>query len=191
MQLLSVTKMTNRIIKMYRLGNTADAGWYQEAYRISCQLAQKHNTQTERVAGVIAALSPLKRWDKNIQLADDLFSGRKVGHTTNMVNKANKVASADIKDIPAILNGNKITDFYSNIINPTCDNRVTIDRHAIMIAMGGVHLSKEDLISLSNTNKRYTAIADAYRRAAKKLGVRPLEVQAVTWVVWRKIKSYK
>jgi hypothetical protein len=191
MQLLSVTKMTNRIIKMYMLGNKADAGWYQNAYRISCELAQKHSTQTERVAGVIAALSPLKRWDKNIQLADDLLSGRKVGHTTAMVNKANKVASADIKDIPTILNGNKITDFYSNIINPTCKNRVTIDRHAIMIAMGGVHIGKEDLISLSNTDKKYTAIADAYRRAAKKLGVRPLEVQAVTWVVWRKVKSYR
>lgn len=191
MELLSVTKMTNRILKMYALGNTADAMWYQDAYRIACDLAQKHNTQTERVAGIIAALSPLKRWDKNIELADDLLSGRKVGHTKNMVNKAHKVNECDIADIPKILNGNKITDFYNNIINPTCENRVTIDRHAIMIAMGGVHLSKQDLISLSNTDKRYTAIADAYRRAAKKLGVRPLEVQAVTWVVWRKIKAYR
>ena len=191
MELLSVTKMTNRILKMYALGNVADAMWYQDAYRIACNLAQKHNTQTERVAGIIAALSPLKRWDKNIELADDLLSGRKVGHTKNMVNKAHKVSQCDIADIPAVLNGNKITDFYSNIINPTCDTRVTIDRHAIMIAMGGIHISQSDLAKLSNTDKRYSAIAEAYRRAAKKLGIRPLEVQAVTWVVWRKIKTLK
>jgi hypothetical protein len=60
-----------------------------------------------------------------------------------------------------------------------------------MIAMGGVNLSQQELSSLANTDKKYKAIADAYRRAAKKLGVRPLEVQAVTWVVWRKIKSYR
>ena len=191
MELLSVTKMTNRILKMYALGNKADAMWYQDAYKIACSLAQKYNTQTERVAGIIAALSPLKRWDKNVELAEDLLAGRYVGHTKNMVAKAYKVSKCDIADIPAVLNGNKITDFYSNIINPTCDTRVTIDRHAIMIAMGGVHISQSDLAKLSNTDKRYSAIAEAYRRAAKKLGVRPLEVQAVTWVVWRKIKTLK
>lgn len=183
--------MTNRILKMYALGNKDDAMWYQDAYKIACNLAKKHNTQTERVAGIIAALSPLKRWDKNIQLADDLLSGRKVGHTKVMVSKAYKVSKCDIADIPAVLNGNKITDFYSNIINPTCENRVTIDRHAIMIAMGGIHISQSDLVSLSNSDKKYSAVAEAYRRAAKKLGVRPLEVQAVTWVVWRKIKTLR
>lgn len=191
MELLSVTKMTNRIIKMYNLGDKADASWYTEAYKLSCELAQKYNTQTERVAGVIAALSPMKNWNMNIRLADDFFAGRKVGHTKAMVSKAEAIGTADIKDIPAILNGNKITNFYSNIINPSCNTRVTIDRHAIMIAMGGVNLSQQELSLLANTDKKYKAIADAYRRAAKKLGVRPLEVQAVTWVVWRKIKSYR
>ena len=176
---------------MYALGNKSDAMWYQDAYKIACSLAQKYNTQTERVAGIIAALSPLKRWDKNVELAEDLLAGRYVGHTKRMVAKAYKVSKCDIADIPAVLNGNKITDFYSNIINPTCDTRVTIDRHAIMIAMGGVHISQSDLAKLCNTDKRYSAIAEAYRRAAKKLGVRPLEVQAVTWVVWRKIKTLK
>ena len=74
MELLSVTKMTNRIIKMYNLGDKADASWYTEAYKLSCELAQKYNTQTERVAGVIAALSPMKNWNMNIRLQISTFT---------------------------------------------------------------------------------------------------------------------
>jgi hypothetical protein len=190
MEQLSVTKMQNRIIKMYKLGNVSDAAWYRDAHSVAQDISRKYNVTCEQAAGVIASLSPLKRWETNVQLAYDLFEGKKVGHTKAMVSKAYAVSIADTGDIPAILKGNKITDFYSNIIDPFCNERVTIDRHAIMIAMGGVHLTKEELISLANTDKKYTAIADAYRRAAHKLGVRPLEVQAVTWVVWRKIKPF-
>lgn len=96
--------------------------------------------------------------------------------------------------------GHKIRNFYNNIINPWSDRgHTTIDTHAV----GAGHLkpySQEDTEVAHNFgsgNKAgtpspakhaatgiggsYSVHEEAYRRAAKDLGIQPRELQSITW----------
>ena len=82
-------------------------------------------------------------------------------------------------------------NFYNNIIDPWSNKGdVTIDTHAVAVG----HLSPLDLNSDEVThnfggtsdagqglNGTYPLYAEAYRQAAKKLGVLPRELQSITW----------
>jgi hypothetical protein len=86
----------------------------------------------------------------------------------------------------------KVRSFYNNIVYPDSpDEHVTIDTHAVaaarfeplsgnapevLQAWGGQGSS-----SLHGQSGLYGEYAEAYRRAAKELGVLPREVQSVTW----------
>jgi hypothetical protein len=96
--------------------------------------------------------------------------------------------------------GHKIRNFYNNIINPWSERgHTTIDTHAV----GAAHLkpySQEDMEVAHNFgsgNKAgtpspakhagtglkgsYAVHEEAYRRAAKELGIQPRELQSITW----------
>jgi hypothetical protein len=95
--------------------------------------------------------------------------------------------------------GNKIRNFYNNIINPDSENgHVTVDTHAV----GAAHFQPfsgddpEVQHNFGNTPKgipgapkhaatgmrgTYPLYAEAYRRAAERLGVKPRELQSMTW----------
>ena len=42
--------------------------WYATALKIASRIASKYGTTTEVAAGVIAALSPNNRWERNLSL---------------------------------------------------------------------------------------------------------------------------
>jgi len=97
------------------------------------------------------------------------------------------------KNISEQLGGeHKIRSFYNNIAAPNSDiGHVTIDTHAVAAALfealagtdkpvthnfGGT--GKSDFTGVGGT---YGIIADAYREAAKRRGVKPREMQSITW----------
>ena len=95
--------------------------------------------------------------------------------------------------------GNKIRNFYNNIINPNSPNgHVTVDTHAV----GAAHMQPfsgddaEVQHNFGNSPKgiagapkhaatgmrgTYPLYAEAYKRAAQKIGVQPRELQSITW----------
>jgi hypothetical protein len=100
---------------------------------------------------------------------------------------------------------NKVRSFYNNILDPTSDNGdLTVDTHAIgaalMDALGGSTAPVSHGLGTGLQKKHqpagyrtapspattgvaglYGLYAEAYRRAAKDLGMRPLELQSLTW----------
>lgn len=95
--------------------------------------------------------------------------------------------------------GHKIRNFYNNIVNPNSLNgHVTVDTHAVgaalMLPLAGDHVEvkhnfgatvegtpgapQHAATGLSGT---YPLYSEAYERAAKKLGIRPRELQSSTW----------
>lgn len=94
----------------------------------------------------------------------------------------------------------KIRSFYNNIAAPNSDiGHVTIDTHAVAAALfealagtdtevkqnfGGT--GKSDVLGVGGT---YGLIADAYRDAAKQLGLKPRELQSITWEAVRGLFS--
>jgi len=190
------------IIAVYNLATVADneAGqtWYARAHSFALELSAKYNVGSLLVHGVIAALSPRNKWERNMQDAEsmvkvaaaggdyqDLMSLKVCTFSKNK-EKAAKILTLDLIDrsdskIKEILSGPKMIEFY-HCIQELAD--VCIDGHAYSVWVG-------DRITLANVPSigkklRETIKAD-YKEAAQSLGIEPYVLQAITWVCWKRI----
>jgi len=182
---LSRTVVKNNIIRIY---NTSEdnTDWYADALTYCQYLATKHKIPLDNVIGVVSALSPRKNWTLNKKIAEDLIIDGTCGHMQVFVKKAQDILSVDNEEqILSILNGKKITSFYLNIRYPDKNTSVTVDRHAIAVAIGRTATD----IELSLTDKQYKFFADCYRYTAEVLNIAPHLLQSITWEVWRKTKT--
>lgn len=174
--------------------------WYSDANEICDKIATKYKTDTWLVAGVVAALSPNVRWERNVtdaelilaaEYADDV-DWRSTTVSAYPLNRAKAVTIMDNNltasdDIHSVLNGNKTKAFFTCISNPKDFDAVCVDGHARCIFYG----VREALKSKSMGDREYNHIANAYREAARIISdiegehILPMQVQAVTWCHWR------
>ena len=84
-------------------------------------------------------------------------------------------------DILTRLNGQKIRSFYSNIRGL---DEVTIDGHALNIALGIRQGLTTDKTNMSK--KVYRERQEDYVKAAKRVKIKPHELQAITWTTWKR-----
>lgn len=162
--------------------------WYETANTFAEGLATKHDISIEAASGIIAALSPQVLWERNMTLAESLCAGkRKLPALGANVNKAKRILRGD--DPLDVLGGNKVRAFYACIVYPETTDAVCIDRHAYALAEGLVRPNSDRVADRLESVRVYNATSDFYRLAARLIGeVRPCQVQAVTWVVWRNLK---
>jgi len=180
--------------------------WYAEAYEECRIIAQRHNLDDYIVIGVVAALSPNNRWELNLRNANDLIQAWRDGLTADDVSVCTygamkQKAWSILEDMPIRhvehdtiivdevkerLNGKKIVCFYENIIG---DDTCTIDGHARNIAYNERVVLTDGKTSIGA--KEYRNLQEAYRIAASRCRVngrrlKAYELQAITWVTWRK-----
>ena len=195
------------IVAIYRLATPEEKRdgvvWYAEALAECNRIALDFDVPLHIVVGVCAALSPNNRWERNVQNTRDMVQAYvngdgidsfKVSTYHTMKQKAwsildampNECHAQSDSEVIAILNGQKITSFYQNIMGyDTC----TIDGHARNIAYG----VREGLTgSISIGKKEYAKLQDEYIQAGKKVrlngrALKAFEMQAITWVAWRRI----
>ena len=137
-----------------------------------------------RAAGVIAVLSPMLSWDKNIEYARMVYAYEsRIPCLQSNALKA--MAIRDGWEPLDHLGGVKVNSFYSNIINPYSGDSVTIDTHAACIAVN------DFTYRYKSSAGRYRLFSDAYRNAADEIGILPMQIQAITWIEWRKEHQYK
>lgn len=186
---LTTTKCVNNILKVY---NSSDkfisSNWYVEANLYASKLANEFNVLLSVACGVIAALSPLKSWNENKLIAYSFFKSGKGKHTKCFIDKALqiKLSNGDVETIAMILNGNKVISFFINILEPNQENFVTIDRHALSIAIGRNILENE---GRGITFKQYEFFVNCYRIAGLKAGISAVLMQSITWETWRVAKK--
>lgn len=154
--------------------------WYHEAHALALELSPD---DVWRGAGVIAAFSPMQRWDINVRNARNAFAtGVASGHTKAMCSAAQRIL--DGEHPLDVLKGDKTRAFASAIADPDGSTIATIDRHAHDIAMGDVYTDDTRKIG----RRLFRELSDAYRAAAEQVGIGVAQMQAVTWVVWRETK---
>jgi hypothetical protein len=136
----------------------------------------------------------------------DPGTGNAIGLRTNVNGQPSKVAWGSLnegsKAVSIMQDGSrenisnqmggahKVRNFYNNLIDPTNDQDVTIDTHAVAAGhmqpfsgnspegaenFGG---SGSNMTGVSGT---YPLYADAYRKVAGELGIKPRELQSVVW----------
>lgn len=174
------------IYACYQRATDADiasgATWYSRACDIAAEIG---SGRVSMAAGVIAAFSPQMSWKKNVEMAATCIrTNRFTGHYGANNRKARKIYKG--QEPLSVLGGQKTRAFYLGIVTRGATDAVCIDRHAGAIALGRELTEKE---RKSINGKRYERYAAAYVAVAKRVGLRATELQAVTWVTWRREKG--
>ncbi len=175
--------------------------WYQRAYDLSVSLIHTYDGLTlGQAIGVIAALSPNNKWERNCADAESMIKLWHVGedsrqakvctYNTNKDKAARilELESVDTEAIQDILSGQKVVAFYRCISG--FKDTVCVDGHAFAIFMG----ERIPTTKTPNIGKAlYAAITRSYILASERsfdacgYGLTPAEVQAVTWVTYRRL----
>ncbi len=181
---LDVNAMVTNILSVAD-GNQYDtANWYAQKHTEIAELCTEFNLSNEQACAMVAVLSPSLRWDKNLLTFTSIVTDYNAGVVgTYMAYGANVVKALRILDGDKpllVLGGKKVTSFYYNLLHPTRDTGyVTIDRHAVNIALNGLQCGVSG--EYVPTPKAYDTFANAYSVAAKQLGLLPQQLQAATW----------
>ena len=194
------------ILKIYKLATPEEKRdgvvWYANAYADCSRIALDLSVPVHIVTGVVAALSPNNKWERNVVNAHALIEGHLNGDGIDDIrvstyNAMKRKAWHLLEEMPDhegvidILNGQKIVAFYRNIMG---DDTCTVDGHAKNIYYGERHGLTDDKTNV--TKKEYKTISDAYVKAGKRVRVngrslKAFEIQAITWVVWRRVHNIK
>jgi hypothetical protein len=165
--------------------------WYPDAQKAAHDIAVKYDVPVYIVVAVIAALSPNNKWSRNVTNADALIGAFvngdgidsvKVSTYHAMKRKAWDILAArpDYDGAKRMLKGQKITSFFMDIMG---EFNVTIDGHARNIAYGERVGLTDDRTNIGV--REYRALQAAYEEAARRVGLMPYQLQAITWRVWR------
>ena len=189
------TQLVRNIKNIYSQTESKDRfNWYSQALQTCIML--RHDTDTQstytiaQVVGMCAALSIRKSWKTNIELLQDALNDKPIKHTNIVRLKVQQIKnlskSHTLEDVCQILNGPKITAFFLNILRPSDNLHVTIDRHAIRIALN-TYLDDNQL----NVNKNQNEVLQiAYKVAALELNIDVLLLQSSTWEFVRRTNYF-
>lgn len=171
--------------------------WYETAHNDARALGERYGISTAQAAGVIAALSPSNKWGNNLLDADLLISAWRAGKPLPAVGvyggrnvaKAGRILNGERDGAAVLLQFNRKTGpktwaFYQLIAEPLENDLVCIDRHAKAIAVNRA-AGETDIVRPSE----YEHLAEHYRHVAGLVSLLPHQVQAITWVTWRRLQG--
>lgn len=169
--------------------------WYPNALNVARQMAEDFDLTTPQAIGVIAALSPRNRWERNVQDAVSLVTAYQAGGeeqarlTKVCTFGANKekairvlaMIAPELDAVLDVLSGPKLREFAACIAGRP---DVCIDGHAFCIWAAN-RTGLKDVPAIGVKLRR--EIKSDYQAAADELGITPSACQAITWVTWRRI----
>lgn len=202
-EVLTLRKCVNSIMRFYNLANDLEAQeglkWYEQANIYSRELSARFGLSLSQIAGIIAAFSPQTKWDQNKRFAVSfLLTNKNVRiKSWSQTRKAIKIRKLNHEDeiYKALSIANKAWKtkaFFLNICNPDIVTSVTIDRHAIAACIQ----SPDNVVALNDeygrlTKAQYNFFQLAFVTAAGEVGIMPHQLQAIVWIVYRRLRELK
>lgn len=177
-------RVINRLNKLYDQATPEQREhgekWYAEANRRAQLLSDKYSVPLFKVVGVISALSPNNKWERNM-IDAELFLENPSLTTKVCTFFGQRHKALDIlnhaetyEQVVEILGGEKTCSFYRNIMAPSWSMSVTVDLWMYRAA------------KLKHSAKNYKLISEATKVAAQQKGIQPHQYQAIVWSVIRK-----
>jgi hypothetical protein len=177
---------TRNILKVYRSAtdeqHSEGMAWYNSAHNLAFVIGRG---DVWKGAGLISAFSPLTPWWRNVELA--VTSAQTGVARSDTLSNSTRIAQSILDGAHPldVIKGQKTRAFCENIaLNGISDN-VTVDVHAYSIA----HYRAIASSDIKLGKQLYRTIAQCYVRAAKREGVSPTQMQAITWVAWRSLRD--
>jgi hypothetical protein len=166
--------------------------WYDEAQQEARQIAERLDMPVYIVVGVMAALSPNNKWERNLVNAYELckafqdgqgMDSVKVSTYHKMKEKAWGILTEfpDYETVIVRLSGKKIISFFRNIMG---EDDITIDGHA-----RNIYYNERVGLTDAKTSigvKEYAKLQKEYLTVAKEFDMLGRQMQAITWVAWKK-----
>jgi hypothetical protein len=189
--------MTHRQLNIFRVYSLADADeidaglrWYAEVHEDATRIAAYSGKSVSTVSAIIAALSPGLRWSVNVEAAERVINGKSLSglgvRWGDGRDKAIRILNGH--DPRVVLGGNKVRSFWHCIAEPTNRSHVCVDGHAYAIAVG----KRITVDKTPNINDRlYNVIRRDYIAVANAIGIAPYQLQAITWLAWRRLHAVK
>lgn len=176
--------------------NLAYIDWYNRANDYAQGFATKYGISVAQAAGIIAITSANKSWEENLKCTESFLETGNTRHFGYITQRcADILTTNDITEIGNIVfggtrdrskgNGNKVFNFFLNILFPDIENGVTIDRHAAE-ALG---------FKQPKTPKQYKTIELVYFELTAHVnelwGTHYMahQIQAAVWVAFREAKN--
>ena len=201
-EILTERKCINAIIRFHQLATVSEVkdglNWYTEANEYCRELASRFNISLQQAAGIIAVFSPQAGWTENKRYAVSfLINPKNLLRSMVQVIKAKRILKLTSED--EIYHAQSITgqafktkSFFLNILNPDIATDVTIDRHAIAVCIQ----NPDNVFALSQdyakyTKAQYTFFASCYIKAAASLDILPHQLQAITWLTYRRLRELR
>ena len=189
-------KHIQALLDLATVGEQADGmSWYRRANTAAVRLADQYEVTIPVAAGVIAALSPRSKWERNLIDAENLIAAYKAAGIEAAEDVKvctfgkNKKKALEIlawgfensETVKEVLSGPKLIEFFSCIMG---EDDVCIDGHAYSIWFG----DRVTLAKVPSIGKKLRAQIKAdYMAVADKNNLKPFEVQAITWVAHRRL----
>lgn len=203
------------IIKTYRTATPTEWSngivWYAEAYRVITQIAETFGVCPKIASAVCASLSPNNSWSGNLVDLQKVLAAWKSGELANCASeydaapgsfkargnayafkriacqtypmnvlKAYRIlVSGDVSHLASL----KVTAFFNNIYHEA-SQYVTVDCHAYSVVHNKHYTTKE---CPNITPRIYAELSEAYAIAAERYGLNGYQMQAVTWIAWRRL----
>lgn len=199
-EILTERKCINSILRFYHAALPSEVinglKWYNEAHEYCKELASRFNISLQQAAGIIAVFSPQAGWIENKRYAVSFLINPK-NRLRSLVQdiKAKKIIKLKSEDqIYHALTVNdaawKTKAFFLNILNPDINTDVTIDRHAIACCIQSTdNVYALDKTYAQPTLQQYNFFQSCFIQAAKQLDILPHELQAITWLAYRRIRE--
>jgi hypothetical protein len=158
--------------------------WYKDAYIAAQKLAKEFDIPIFKVAGVIAALSPNNKWERNLYDTRLFLQSpsleTKVCTFMGQRRKALMILNCKSSSgVRLILSGRKTVSFFDNITKHDVPHKVTVDLWMYRMA------------ELKQSHKNYEIISQAVIELSEKHKVLPHQFQAIVWSVVRPNKGTK
>jgi len=153
--------------------------WYESANLHARQLSIEYNISLSKVVGIMAALSPNNKWERNKidtrKFLENPCMSTKICTFMSQREKALYIyyGTGDSQEIESILNGIKTKNFFNNILYHDTSQAVTVDMWAFRS------------VGVEEKTKNIPLVTQAYSELANDLNIMPHQLQAVVWGVIR------
>lgn len=176
---LTMNQVRRNIHEVYNVRTSQDMHdgmhWYDEANELALGIATNTGKSVDHAAVMIAHLSPRTKWAENVRYAIEVAStGDTKGTFRSCVDRARRALESD-DPWSTFGKAPKTRSFAANIRGDL--TAVTIDTWAMKVA--GVTEQQLGRVGV------YQAVAHAFRLEARKAGIEPAQLQAITWVTIR------
>lgn len=181
-------KIRKRLRLYFNLANEQNIKEGMQWYEIANEYVENMHRETStfttaQIAGVISALSPRNKWERNIQDAVSVLDAVEKNKHPNDIKvctfNTNKFkAFAIAQGTVGINNKSRKTFSFVKNISELDPNYVTIDVWHLRAMFG-------ETIDSGLTPKRYDKLAEITKDEAKKVGLLGYQYQAIIWTVIR------